>query len=319
MYNSYLAAFENPKEAVKRVCMKLDMYWNESIYNSMKNTATGSSRIKEYIRRSNLMQHAGKTYDDTLDEEYRLKQDEETKDDMKVRAEIADEIRADVEEKFRDELRIELREEIKNELEEESLSVSNEENVELGERKRKRLSDFWGTGFEDSFYLELEQRYNNWISELNRQPDITEQAIYKQICILELTINKDLVAGKSVDKNINALNSLLGSMNLKPAQKKEDTTSDFFKQPFGVGIGVYEDTAPIPEPDEDFKDKDSIIRYITVWFLGHLCKMLHIRNSYCKMYEEEMERLRVERPEISDDEDDEEAFDDIFGDSATTS
>ena len=57
---------------------------------------------------------------------------------------------------------------------------------------------------------------------------------------------------------------------------------------------------------------DGIVRYISIWFLGHLCKMLGIKNTYCKLYEDEMARLKVERLE-SEDEDDEGAFNDIFG------
>jgi len=40
--------------------------------------------------------------------------------------------------------------------------------------------------------------------------------------------------------------------------------------------------------------------------------MLGIKNTYCKLYEEEMEKRRVERPDL-DDEDDEGAFNEIFG------
>ncbi len=46
--------------------------------------------------------------------------------------------------------------------------------------------------------------------------------------------------------------------------------------------------------------------------LGHLCKMLGIKNTYCKLYEDEMARLRVERPDL-EEEDDEGAFSEIFG------
>jgi hypothetical protein len=39
--------------------------------------------------------------------------------------------------------------------------------------------------------------------------------------------------------------------------------------------------------------------------------MLGIKNSYCKLYEEELAKIRVERPEY-EDEDDETLFNDIF-------
>lgn len=44
--------------------------------------------------------------------------------------------------------------------------------------------------------------------------------------------------------------------------------------------------------------------------------MLNIRNTYCKLYEDEIARLRIERPDLSD-EDDESLFTDIFGDDAS--
>ena len=42
-----------------------------------------------------------------------------------------------------------------------------------------------------------------------------------------------------------------------------------------------------------------------------LYKMLGIKNTYCKLYEDEMERLRVKTPEF-EDEDDESMFNNIF-------
>lgn len=41
--------------------------------------------------------------------------------------------------------------------------------------------------------------------------------------------------------------------------------------------------------------------------------MFGIKNSYNKLYEEAMEKYRVERPEYVDSEDDESLFDAIFG------
>ena len=76
-------------------------------------------------------------------------------------------------------------------------------------------------------------------------------------------------------------------------------------------IRKWENTKPIPEPDPELKDVDGIVRYITVWFLGHLCKMLGIKNTYCKLYEDEIAKMRIERPEY-EDEDDETMFNDIF-------
>ena len=56
--------------------------------------------------------------------------------------------------------------------------------------------------------------------------DVSDCAIIRQICMLEVTIARDTAAGKSTDKSVNALNSLLGSANLKPVQKKKEELSE---------------------------------------------------------------------------------------------
>ena len=98
---------------------------------------------------------------------------------------------------------------------------------------------------------------------------------------------------------------------MKPAQQKNDTDGAMENTPFGVWIRRWENQRPIPEPDPELKDVDGIIRYISIWFLGHLCKMLGIKNTYCKLYEDELAKMKVERPEYEDD-DDETLFNNIF-------
>lgn len=142
--------------------------------------------------------------------------------------------------------------------------------------------------------------------------DIGTEAIIRQLCSLELDINRDRAAGRSVDKNVNTLNTLLGSAKLKPTQKKEDADASIDNTPFGVWIRRWENQRPIPEPDPELQDVDGVVRYISIWYLGHLCKMLGIKNTYCKLYEDELAKMRIERPEY-DDEDDETMFNDIFG------
>lgn len=98
---------------------------------------------------------------------------------------------------------------------------------------------------------------------------------------------------------------------MKPAQQKNDGDGALENTPFGVWVRKWENQRPIPEPDPELKDVDGIIRYISIWFLGHLCKMLGIKNAYCKLYEDELAKMRIERPEYEDD-DDETMFNNIF-------
>ena len=66
---------------------------------------------------------------------------------------------------------------------------------------------------------------------------------------------------------------------------------------FGTLIKKWENEEPIPEPDPEWADVDGIGKYIRIWFLGHLCKMLGIENEFSKEYEAEMAKFRVELPE----------------------
>lgn len=275
IYEQYRSSLSSDREAMRRMCMKLDLYWNDAIYNMVEKSAGVHSRVRNYIGKTNIIRYIDKTFDDTLLEESRTEQSN----------------RSDAFQFAQDE----------------GIEASGAEEADI----EQSVIDFWGSGFSPDFYIELEKRYKDWTGGEN-VIDPTERSLYKQICILEATINRDSAQGRAIDKNVNALNTLLGSMNLKPAQKKDDVDSATESTPFGVWIKRWENTKPIPEPDPEFQDVDGIVRYISIWFLGHLCKMLGIRNTYCKLYEDEIARMRIERPQYEDD-DDETVFNDIFG------
>lgn len=260
--------------------MKFDIYWSETLFQSanksLKSTSRGSI-IASYISQTNFIANVEKTFDTTLDEE-----------------EWAG----------------------KNLLPSGSIDVTDrdDEDAEEEEVVADNIIDFWGSGLAPSFYLELERRLKYWCGGRDRNAfDVAEVAIIKQICLLEVTINRDSAAGKPIEKSVNALNALLGSANMKPIQKKAADAKDAMEAiPFGEWIRRWENTEPVPEPDPELRDVDGIVRYISTWFLGHLCKMLGIKNTYCKLYEDEIAKMRVDRPEFEED-DDETLFNDIFG------
>ena len=278
MYQHYKDVLEDEKAAIRRICLKFDIYWSEDIYKMLVKTSTTNSRVLSYISKSNLYQFVGKTFDDTLDEEAA----------------------------------------------EESVITylpPNHENCDQDDEQiiPTEIVEFWGVGFSPSFYIELERRFKYWSGDADRNTmDVSDCAIIRQICMLEVTIARDTAAGKSTDKSVNALNSLLGSANLKPVQKKKEESLDAITEstPFGVWIRKIENTRPISDPDPELEDVDGIRKYVSVWFLGHLCKMLKIENSYSRAYEEEMSKLRVERPEY-EGEDEEAIFEDIFDRAST--
>ena len=280
MYNSYLSQCNDPKKAVRQMCRKLDLFWSDAIFDYAVNKSTPNTLMSKYINRINGASYANKSYDDSL-------ADEGTLWNFGIKY-IEREVQVPAEQDASDEL---------------------EEKIEIPEE----IINFWGAGYQPEMYLELEQRRQYWMSQYpeGTELDIGTEAIIRQICALEIDINRDRIAGRPVDKSLSVLNSLLGSGNLKPAQQQNNANSSLDKTPFGVWIQKFETQRPIPEPDPELKDVDGIIRYISIWFLGHLCKMLGIKNTYSKLYEEEIAKRRVDRPEY-DDEDDETFFNDIF-------
>ena len=353
LYLHYRTVLDGDANAMRRMCMKYDIYWSPSAFAMVSKANTNNSRFRAYLSKLNLASYHSKTYDDTIDEET-IAQEELSEAAEAQRAEDlkrAKEEAAEIQRLIKDQSR-QLAEQ-QAQLEAANLAM-DEAQAALADAQAKAAAAeeeanraytlpptsidpdtgevilldtypvptsetvrFWGSGYTAENYFHLNERYENWTKDLPKPLDLGAEALYKQLCILEEIINRDTIAGKPVEKSITTYNNLLGSLNEKPIQKKQDEAldADFEQMPFGVGIKLFEDRRPIPKPLPEYQDVDGLIRYISIWFLGHLCHMLNIRNGYSKLYEDEMARLRVERPEL-DEEDDDALFNDIFMDSA---
>lgn len=269
MFNAYLAECKDSKMAVRQMCRKLDLYWNERVYETVEKQNTARSMMTSYISKINAIKLASKSYDDTLREEGVMWLEPREYENMESNV---------------------------------SGSESDDNSIEVPDD----VAAFWGPGYTPSMYMELEQRRKYWMSKYptDTELDIGTEALIRQICSLEIDINKARMDGKPIDKYVNSLNTVLGSANLKPTQKKDDADAELEKMPLGVGIQKWEYSRPLPETPKDKRDTRGIIKNITTWYLGHACKMVGIRNSYCKMYEDAMAELRVEQPEHADEDDD---------------
>lgn len=189
----------------------------------------------------------------------------------------------------------------------------SKEKEEILNTVTPEVEAFWGFGLFGKQYNYLQNRYESWVKDYDVSSDPAYKAIIQNICRLELKIQEAMENGDDITKHIEQFNKLLNSANLQPKQKNEDKTLTD-SMCFGNWIKECESTEPIPEPLPEFQDVDGIKKYVSVWFLGHLCKMLGINNKYSRMYEYETEigKYTVEKPVYEDDEETAD-FDSIFG------
>ena len=280
IYEGYLArSGGDQKAAVRQLCRKLDLYWSDNVYELSYRKSTSRTIISQYFSRLITQPYINKCYDDTLLEEKKY-----------AKSSGADEIKEAP---------------LVKELPQEDETITT---IEISDE----VKNFWGPGYTPEMYSQLEQRRQYWMSRFpnSSQIDIGTEALIRQICSLEIDINRDRTAGKSVDKSVNALNTLIKTANLNPTQQKEDVDASVNNTPLGVWIYKFENERPLPEIDEDMKDVNKVKKYIFTW-MGHICRMVGFKNFYSKLYDEEIERLRVERPEY-EDEDDEDLLVDVF-------
>lgn len=288
IYNTYLSQCDDSEMALRQTCRTLNLYWSESVYKMVANKSSNYSIMSQYITRLNNTRYVGKSYDDTLSDEGTLWN---FGDHGNTVSQVAE-------------------------------SAINNDNTESIDRFDltgipQDVIDFWGAGQTRDMYEALEQRKKYYMENYEgvfsiANGDIGSDILMKQVCNLEVTIARDAAAGKAIDKSVNSLNTIIGSLNLKPAQKKDDSDNIFEKNPYGVWVQRFEYYKPIPEPDPEFEDVDGIIKYILTWVYGHTTKMLNVKNSFCKLYEKAMEKLRVKHPEYDDEEDDDFLYD-VFG------
>lgn len=278
MFSAYLLECKDSRVAVRQMCRKLDLYWNSKVYEAVEKQNSTRTIMTSYISKINAVKLASKSYDDTLREEGALWLEPKSYINM------------------------------------ESV-ITGDQLTDGNTSVPAEVISFWGPGYTPSMYMELEERRKYLVSKYppNTELDIGTETLIRQICILEIDINKARMEGKSVDKLVNTLNTVLGSANLKPTQKKDDADADLEKMPLGVGIQKWEYSRPLPATPKEKRDINQVIKNITTWYLGHACKMVGIRNSYCKMYEDAMAKLRVENPDHAE-EDDDTLLNSVFGD-----
>lgn len=165
----------------------------------------------------------------------------------------------------------------------------------------------WGFGFSETDYIYLNEKYNNWISR-HECKTMAQEEIYKKLSLLDLQILKNTLNDEKSEGLFKQYNDYLSSANIKPIQQNDAILSD--SNTFGTYIKKIEDTRPVGEANEEWKDVDGILKYFSI-ILGHLCKMIGLKNKFSELCDKELEEYTV-RPDTYEEEE-HTNFDDIFG------
>lgn len=180
------------------------------------------------------------------------------------------------------------------------------ENQKIIKRAKKRF----GPGYNNDEYAFLENEYQDWVTRYECE-NKTQESIFERLSQKKLEIRKASMNGQPTKDLDKTYTDLLSSANLLPRQNVGNASTDSLT--FGQLIERWEQEDPIPEPSEEFKDVDGIVKYIDVFFKGHLAKMMGLKNGYSRQYDDYMKQYTVTKPEYNEDENSETIFDALFG------
>ena len=265
------------RKAIKRVCMILDIYYVEKVFNSamkkVKESDNDISPMGQYMRIIQLSQYNKykETYENTIFEE-----------EERERKEFFSNVTLD--------------------------NIST--NIKIDED----TMNFFGNGFEPEDYVFLKREYDDWTARHECKTKAQEE-VFKRLCFKQLEILKATQRGEDTKDLDATFQKLLETAKLQPKQNSGEAVSD--AQTFGTLIDKWENTRPLPEIDEELKDVDKIAWYLDVFFKGHLSKMMGLKNGLSNLYTKFMKKYTVEKPEYSDEENSEVLFDAIFGNPST--
>lgn len=184
------------------------------------------------------------------------------------------------------------------------------DDVRLNQKTIKAAKKRFGSGYTDEEYMFLENEYQEWVQRYECQTK-AQEVVFKNISMAELTQRKLIAQGKSTKDIDVQIQNWMKSGAIEPRQNSLDTFSE--AQTFGTLIQKFEEERPLPQIDPELQDVDKIGRYIDAYYKGHMCKMLEIDNNFSHLYEDEMRKYTVERPQYDTEEDSEGIFEKIFG------
>lgn len=189
-----------------------------------------------------------------------------------------------------------------------SSSEDGENNEETESLKETMLFFGEGLGSKEDYKF-LQEQYDEWTAcyECNVK---AQKEIFKRLSLNQWETWKAKKNGEDTKELDKTFQSLLDTAKIQPKQNSSDAFSE--TQTFGTLLDKWENTRPLPEIDEELKDVDKLAINITVWFKGHLAKMLNMKNRFSKLYDNYIKKYTVEKPTYEEDTESEFSVKDIF-------
>jgi len=134
-------------------------------------------------------------------------------------------------------------------------------------------------GYEDLKDINfLEEFYKELISTYESKTPM-QRNIYKNMAETQLLANKSRAQGKIKEYQdlLKTMSTLMTDAKIKPLQDSGE--QDGGLSTWGQWIKKIEETEPIPEPLEEFRDVDGINKYISKWFTKHLKKVFGVEDN----------------------------------------
>lgn len=133
----------------------------------------------------------------------------------------------------------------------------------------------WGTYMEDPDIRFLQYKFEQYITYYSvNLDDPVQTGLVEDLCHQDLKLRQARENNRSEKEIIAAKQDLLKTANLSPTQTSKTNTG------FSIGgwIKEREETSPISEPKDEFKDPDGIYEIFSKFF-GHIVKMMGLSKT----------------------------------------
>lgn len=235
LFKSYTGKYGDTRAAMKRICMAFDLYYNDSIFDS-SNDGTDAI-IGSYIRRLNMVQYKGKTFDTTLDDGFSFNDSEPEKQVEKC--------------------------EKQEEPEEQEVNDIDHKDIQK-----------WGFGFDSTDYGILNSHYE-YLKTANPNCDSNQEIFVTDLCYTKMQQMKAVREGRVDDYNkltesYRKSFQQAGLKTVRDASINEEFT-------IGVNAETIEKYTPAEyyKNKELYKDFDNIGNYIERFLLRPLKNLMH--------------------------------------------